>query len=54
MRTAQEFDEARYHAASNNAIDGGILLLRKELPELGSGLELLVQVVTLHTLYHSG
>ena len=53
VRTAQEFDKARYHAASNNAIDRGILLLRKELPELGSGLELLVQVVTLYTLYHS-
>ena len=53
MGTAQEFNEARHHTASNNAIDGWVLLLREELPELGSSLELLVQVVTLYTLHHS-
>jgi hypothetical protein len=49
---AQELDEAGDNAGLDNALDRRVALLRQELTELCGRLDLLVDLLGKHTLYH--
>jgi hypothetical protein len=52
VRRAKELDETGNNTGLDNTLDGGVALLGKQFAELGSGLNLLLNLVGEDTLHH--
>lgn len=54
MGGAKEFDKTADNAGLNDALDGRVAFLGKQLSEFGGSLDLFVDLVRKYPLYHLG